>query len=87
MTKIKSILYIIISAFISYIYFMMESISNYNLGKNKDTFKWDLTTLKNLFKLPPPIEIFKISLTVGSFALLSSITFTVLDYIYFRLLK
>jgi len=85
--KTKSILYIIISAGISYVYFMMESISNYNLGKNKDSFEWNITTLNNLFTLPPLIEIFKISLTVGTFALLSSITFAVLDYIYFSLLK
>lgn len=82
----KHIVYVIISACISYIYFMLESISNYNLGKDKDTFKWDISTLKRLFTIPPLIELFKISLTVGSFAILSSITFTMLDYIYLHLL-
>ena len=43
--KIESISYIIISAFISYIYFMLESISNYNLGKDKQTFKWPFRTI------------------------------------------
>ena len=33
------------------------------------------------------MEVFKISLSVGSFAILSSITFKLLDYIYFDLLK
>tara|TARA_B110000211_G_scaffold74090_1_gene86307 strand:- start:572 stop:769 length:198 start_codon:yes stop_codon:yes gene_type:complete len=65
---------------------MLESISNYNLGKDKDTFKWDIPTLKRLFTIPPLIELFKISLTVGTFAILSSITFTMLDYIYLHLL-
>ena len=82
----KNTLYIIISAFISFIYFMMESVSNYNLGKDKQSFKWDLETLRRLFIVPPPLELFKISLTVGFFALLSSITFTIIDYIYLHLL-
>jgi hypothetical protein len=85
--NIKNISYIIISACISYIYFMLESISNYNLGKNKDTFVWDIDTLIQLFKIPPFSELFKISLTVGTFALLSSATFTIVDYIYLDLLK
>jgi hypothetical protein len=85
--KIESISYIIISAFISYIYFMLESISNYNLGKDKQTFKWNIVTLINLFKIPPFIELFKISLSVGIFAILSSITFKFVDYIFLHLLK
>ena len=85
--KIESISYIIISAFISYIYFMLESISNYNLGKDNKTFKWDIATLVRLFTIPPRIEIFKISLTVGFFAILSSLTFTILDYVYLHLLN
>jgi hypothetical protein len=79
--------YILISASISYIYFMMESITNYNLGKDTNTFQWNIPTLLRLFRIPPLIEVFKISLTVGTFALLSSITFKILDYVYFNLLK
>ena len=85
--SLESLLYIIISACISYIYFMLESISNYNLGKNKKTFKWNMDTLIQLFKIPPLTELFKISLSVGTFALLSSITFKLLDYIFLHLLK
>ena len=83
----KNISYIIISACISFFYFMLESISNYNLGKNKHSFKWNIETLIKLFKIPPYIEVFKIALTVGTFAILSSITFKLLDYISFDLLK
>ena len=86
MTTNKNLTYIIISACISYIYFMMESITNYNLGKDKNVFQWNVSTLVRLFKIPPFIEVFKISLSVGTFALLSSITFTLLDYVYFNLL-
>jgi hypothetical protein len=86
MRSTKGLTYIIISACISYIYFMMESITNYNLGKDKHTFKWNLETLGRLFRIPPFIELFKISLSVGYFAILSSITFTILDYVYFKLL-
>ena len=49
---------------------MLESISNYNLGKDKQTFKWNIVTLIKLFKIPPFIELFKISLSVGIFAIL-----------------
>jgi len=83
----KTIIYVIISALISYFYFMLESISNYNLGKDKDSFKWNIDTLIQLFKIPPFIELFKISLTVGTFAILSSITFTILDVVFLKLLK
>jgi len=86
MDSSKHILYIVISAFISYIYFMMESISNYNLGKDTATFQWDMDTLVRLFKIPPFIELFKISLTVGTFAILSSLTFKIVDYIFLHLL-
>jgi hypothetical protein len=84
---LKHLSYIIISACISYFYFMLESISNYNLGKDNKTFKWDIATLVRLFTIPPRIEIFKISLTVGFFAILSSLTFTILDYVYLHLLN
>ena len=85
--SLKPVSYVIISALISFFYFMVESISNYNLGKNKDEFKWNIETLIKLFKIPPLIEVFKIALTVCSFSILSSITFTILDYIYLGLLK
>mgnify|MGYP006075278473 CR=1 FL=1 len=86
MTNSKGIIYVIVSACISYIYFMMESISNYNLGKDKANFKWNLGTLIRLFKIPPFIELFKISLTVGIFAILSSLTFKIVDHIFLHLL-
>ena len=86
MRSTKGLTYIIISACISYIYFMMESITNYNLGRDKQQFQWNLATLVRLFRIPPIMEMFKISLSVGSFAVLSSVTFIILDYIYFQLL-
>jgi len=66
---------------------MLESISNYNLGKDKDLFKWNIDTLIKLFKIPPLTELFKISLSVATFAILSSITFKFVDYIFLHLLK
>ena len=73
----------IITYIVTFFFFMMESITNYNLGKinNKDT-DYNLEYFKKLFKIPPYKELIKIIISVGVFSLLSSFTVKVLDNLF-----
>ena len=73
----------IITYIVTFIFFMLESITNYNLGKIEgEKTSYNLQYIQHLFKLPPYDDLFKIVLSVGFFSLLSSCTMKLIDNFY-----
>jgi len=76
---------IIMTYIVTFIFFMMESITNYNLGKiENEHHQFNIQYLKKLFVLPSYKELIKIMISVGFFSLLSSLTMKFMEYLFYR---
>ena len=64
----------VLTTIITFIFFFLESITNYNLGKMENNEKYNLKYFINLFKIPPYKDSIKIIISVAFFSLASSFT-------------